>query len=310
MYLQIGLHPQDRKYHQFLWRSMNQAKQPDVFEFHSLVFGVNSAPIEAKFIFQEYAMELRDYYPLATDTELNSTYMEDTMGSVADENRGIKLYKELSALWEKAGMHERKWLSNSANVLEKIHAKDRANDVDLSKEYTPSVKTLGLLWIAKEDQLTYHSVAIEAGFNFTKRNLRRKTSSLFDQLWFLAPYITRAKVLMQNVWVSGIDWDEQLGKDCQLSRITNGSGMRHPDTHTEPSQWRYVTTKINPADKITRGMAVKDMQNLSYWWSGPEFLGKTEDECPSRQIIPKEAVKKQKGPHQKFTNVSQKDGKK
>ena len=212
----FGMDPQDRKYHQFLWRSMNQAKQPDVFEFHSLVFGVNSAPTEAKFIFQEYAMELRDYYPLATDTELNSTYMEDTMGSVADENRGIKLYKELSALWGKAGMHERKWLSNSANVLEKIPAKDRANDVDLSKDHT----------------------------------------------------------------------------------------------HTEPSQWRYVTTKINRADKITRGMAVKDMQNLSYWWSGPEFLGKTEDECPSRQIIPKEAVKKQKGPDQKFTNVSQKDGKK
>ena len=62
--------------------------------------------------------------------------MEDTMGSVADENRGIKLYKELSALLEKAGMHERKWLSNSANVLEKIPAKDRANDVDLSKDHT------------------------------------------------------------------------------------------------------------------------------------------------------------------------------
>ena len=38
------------------------------------------------------------------------------------------------------------------------------------------------------------------------------------------------------------------------------------------------TKKINPADNITRGMSVKDIQNLTHWWSGPKFLGKIEDE--------------------------------
>ena len=51
-------------------------------------------------------------------------------------------------------------------------------------------------------------------------------------------------------------------------------------------------------------MTVKDMKNLSYWWSGLEFLSKTEDEWSSRQIISKQAVKEQKGANQKFTNVS------
>ena len=65
-----------------------------------LVFGVNSAPFEAQFISQD-ALELKDDYPLATDTVLNLTF---SMESVTDENCGIKLYQELSALWEKVNM--------------------------------------------------------------------------------------------------------------------------------------------------------------------------------------------------------------
>ena len=191
---------------------MDQTKQPDVFEFNSFVFGVNPAPFDTQFISQEHTLELKDDYPLAADTVLNSTYMDNRMDSETDKNCSIKLHQELSVLWEKANMHARKWLSNSAEVFEKIPTVDRINEVDLSKEYILSVKTLKLLWIAKENQFIYHSVPIEADFNFTKCNLLRKIS-LFDPLGFLAPYIARAKVFMQNVWVSGIDWDKQLSKD-------------------------------------------------------------------------------------------------
>ena len=119
MYLQIGWDPHDRKYHKFLWRNINQTKQPDVFEFSSLVFGVNSASFESQFISQEHPLELKDDYPLAADTVLNSTYMGDSMDSVTDGNCGIKPYQELSALWEQASMHARKRLSNSMKVLTK-----------------------------------------------------------------------------------------------------------------------------------------------------------------------------------------------
>lgn len=51
-------------------------------------------------------------------------------------------------------------------------------------------------------------------------------------------------------------------------------------------------------------MAAKDMQNVSYWWSGPGFLGKTEYEWPSREVISKQEVKEQKGADKKFKNVS------
>ena len=42
------------------------------------------------------------------------------MDSVTDEVEGIKLYKELSDLWKRAGMFTHKWLSNSVTVLKEI----------------------------------------------------------------------------------------------------------------------------------------------------------------------------------------------
>ena len=49
-------------------------------------------------------------------------------------------------------------------------------------------------------------------FSFMKRNLLRKIASLFDPLGLLSPYITEAKLLMQDVWLSG-SWDNELSEE-------------------------------------------------------------------------------------------------
>lgn len=42
------------------------------------------------------------------------------MDSTVDEQNAIDVYHKLSQLWEKAGMHARKWLSNSTQVLKEV----------------------------------------------------------------------------------------------------------------------------------------------------------------------------------------------
>ena len=44
MYLRIGIAAEDKPYHRFLWRGIDQSRQPDVYEFGRVVFGVNSSP--------------------------------------------------------------------------------------------------------------------------------------------------------------------------------------------------------------------------------------------------------------------------
>ena len=119
MYLRIGISPSSRPFHRFLWRYVDQSRPPDVYQFNSLVFGVNSCPYQAQFVSQKHAKENKERYPRAAETILESTYMDDSMDSSPSEKECIKLYEELTALWGSAGMHARKWLSNSEQVLKK-----------------------------------------------------------------------------------------------------------------------------------------------------------------------------------------------
>ena len=148
--------------------------------------------------------------PMASETALKSIYMDDSMDSVQDEEKGVKLYHQLAALWNKAGMRARKWLSNSPEVLSAIPVEDRASEIDLDSGELPTVKTLGILWRAKEDIFSFHSSPPEENQIITKRSFLSTIATLFDPLGFLAPFIITAKVVMQEIWRKGFDWDEEL----------------------------------------------------------------------------------------------------
>ena len=52
----------------------------------------------------------------------------------------------------------------------------------------------------------------------------------------------------------------------------------------EPSDWKHVPGKKNPADIASRGMPASLLKNCDLWWSGPEFLQEDEEEWPKTKI--------------------------
>ena len=51
-------------------------------------------------------------------------------------------------------------------------------------------------------------------------------------------------------------------------------------TKTDPAQWRYAPTKVNPADKLSRGMPADSLVNDQTWWNGPDYLSQPEQMWP------------------------------
>ena len=144
MYLRIGIASDDKPYHRFLWRGRDQSHQTDICEFDRVMFGVSSSPFQAQFVLQHHARKFMDKFPMAAETVLRSTYMDDSMDSVMNEDEGIELRRQQSQLLTQAGMNVRKWLSNSSKVLKEITLQDRKAEVDLDNEYLPCAKTLGV----------------------------------------------------------------------------------------------------------------------------------------------------------------------
>ncbi|XP_022784631.1 uncharacterized protein LOC111325153 [Stylophora pistillata] len=49
---------------------------------------------------------------------------------------------------------------------------------------------------------------------------------------------------------------------------------------SSPCQWRYIQSKHNPTDDVSRGLTADTLLGSSRWLLGPEFLMKTEDHWP------------------------------
>ena len=134
------------------------------------------------------------------------------MDSTQTEEEAIELYEQLNGLWKLAGMEPWKWVSNSYSVLQKISSEKRAAKVDLAKENIPTIKTLGVLWLAEDDVFSFQVEEVLQP-QFTKRFLLSRVSKVFDPLGFVSLFVVCAKILLQELWSQGIGWDDPIEND-------------------------------------------------------------------------------------------------
>ena len=210
MYLQVEIAESDRSKFRILWRDLDEAREPEVYEFNRVVFGKNSAPMESQFVAQENAMRHQQQFPKAAETVLKSTYMDDSIDSVETDVEGIELYQQLDALWKLAGMQARKWISNSPEVVAATPENDRATELKLTDSQDGVVKTLGLAWNSKDDTLAITSPECSSTIPLTKRNVLKRIAMLFDPLGLVSPFVIVAKMLLQELWSRGYDWDDVI----------------------------------------------------------------------------------------------------
>jgi len=102
------------------------------------------------------------------------------------------------------------------------------------------------------------------------------------------------------VKINGMIKREMQSEDCEavywtgstavLQMISNTS-KRFPtfvsnriakiEVGLKPDQWRYIGSKLNPADCASRGLSAKPLVSSSQWLTAPEFLWQVEDRWPS-----------------------------
>ena len=80
--------------------------------------------------------------------------------------------------------------------------------VDLDCSKLPKERALGVKLETEQDFLCLQPV--QSGFPDTKRGILSATSSVFDHLGFAAPYVIKAKLIVQELWRCQTDWDEEL----------------------------------------------------------------------------------------------------
>lgn len=215
MFLQVELQDKDRQYHRFLWRNFDTSREPDIYEFRRLLFGNTASPFCSQYVLHTHAQTHASDFPEAANTVDDSMYVDDVLDSCETTQSAQHLRRQLSDLLAMAGFKLRKWSSNEPVVIEDIPIEDRLPALEINKEELPKTKTLGVMWEAERDVFTFQVEPPDDNKEPTKRNVLSAIASLFDPLQFLAPFTVRAKILMQEIWMAGVDWDDVLPDDLR-----------------------------------------------------------------------------------------------
>ena len=133
-------------------------------------------------------------------------YVDDCLTGAVDEVSAFTLYQNLVKL---SGFDLLKWTTNSKELLSQIPVYLRAPDRIVCLE---PLKALGISWDTEEDTFLFcqGNKLFEIPDPQTKRSLVSISSKLFNPLGLLSPFTICAKILYQDVWLSGLNWDESL----------------------------------------------------------------------------------------------------
>ncbi|GFT07015.1 reverse transcriptase domain-containing protein [Trichonephila clavipes] len=96
-------------------------------------------------------------------------------------------------------------------------------EVDEHKESLNTLiasKFLGVDWNEKSDTFYFDSSDLGTFLSKrinTKRYLLQAAGRLFDPVGFIGPYTIRIKCLIQEIWCLGLNWDDKLPKQLEVS---------------------------------------------------------------------------------------------
>lgn len=133
------------------------------------------------------------------------------------------LARDVSTILSAEQLNLRKWNSNDPTVLEKIIG-ESPSPVRLSVD-SACTSVLGLLWDPVTDELLYRVDFPQTSEQPTKRCALSSIARLFDPTELVAPVIITAKIFIQGLWLSGIDWDTPLPEDLAKEWYTFCNGL-------------------------------------------------------------------------------------
>ncbi|XP_068149409.1 uncharacterized protein [Drosophila tropicalis] len=213
MFHQIRVKPADTHAQRFLWfDSKSERQEPNVME--ALTFGINCAPCIAHFIRDKNADRFCQQYPQAAQAVKDYHYVDDFIYSGDDYVEVGNIATQVRDIHAAGGFHIRNWSSNSKEVLRILKSDSLLPE---AVEITATEKVLGLYWVPNSDVFTFickfarlKRNVLDSDKTPTKRELLQVLMSMYDPLGFISCFTIELKILLQEVWRSGIGWDTGL----------------------------------------------------------------------------------------------------
>ena len=129
--------------------------------------------------------------------------MDDLLVGANSETDLLELRSQITRLLGLGKFELHKWRSNVENFI------DNPQDESLTISEERGIKTLGVFWNSYLDKFHFEFCNTDNN-KVTKRIVLSELAQLFDPLGLLNPIIVLGKIVLQELWLMKLDWDESL----------------------------------------------------------------------------------------------------
>lgn len=185
-----------------------------------LTFGVASAPYLAVKTLNQLVNDEGKKYSAETKEALSKFYLDDLLVGCESVQEGIKIYRETNELLANGGFILQKWISNSEELLQEMKDIEKKREIDngLEEGYKEEfkiktdeiMKIVGLTWDRSDDSFHYQIAARDVQEPVTKRKIISDICCFYDPLGWVGPTIIMSKILIQKLWLTGLNWDDPV----------------------------------------------------------------------------------------------------
>jgi hypothetical protein len=174
---QVFLHPDDHQWVKFLWKE-------SVLQFCRVPFGLSASPflLHSTVIHHIQSYDSKDL--AFRQRLLESMYCDNLINSFDCPDEAKRFLCASITCFAAAGM-KLKILENESKVL-------------------------GVPWLADRDVLTVDTSSVARPRRFTRRELLRSLSLIYDPLGIVSAWTIRVRILMQKLWKDGLSWDDEV----------------------------------------------------------------------------------------------------
>ncbi|XP_059045792.1 uncharacterized protein LOC131841489 [Achroia grisella] len=249
MYRMIKIAEEDNDYQRIVWRENINDEIKD-YKLLTVTFGTSSAPFSVRAL-NQVAYDEGERYPLAAARVAKEFYMDDLMTGGETVQECLQIYHEMNELLMKAGFKLQKWNSNKDEIMEVIqNDKEReGREKEISNTDTKienieiktdnTINILGLTWNRNRDEFQYSVKLPPLSAPVTKRKILSDVARLYDPMGWIAPSVVIAKVMIQKLWLAGLEWDEEAPKELIKEWLTYRSELPQLTAYKIP-RWMYT----------------------------------------------------------------------
>ncbi|XP_064469624.1 uncharacterized protein LOC135384348 [Ornithodoros turicata] len=204
-FLQIGIKEEDRDVIRFLWCSApptpgHEMPPAEESRMTAIAFGTAASPFLLAATLSHHLRLIREEFPETAAVLESSIAVDDMIIGAATLEEALRICSESIDIFKRAGMELGTY----------------PKDVTRALGTTTETKVLGVVWKREDDVFKFDTSAIVEFLTTpknTKRFLLQATARIFDPLGYLSPFVIRVKILFQQLWELGIDWDCELPDD-------------------------------------------------------------------------------------------------